>query len=92
MIGPDGKLYKCEKTLGFEDKAIGDVYTGKYYNKNEICYYDALPQNCFKCSLLPVCFGGCPYRRVMDKTGISCEYKLTQLKNSIETYLHCMNS
>lgn len=30
--------------------------------------------------------------RVMDKTGISCEYKLTQLKNSIETYLHCMNS
>ena len=92
VIGPDGKLYKCEKTLGFEDKAIGDVYTGKYYNKNEICYYDALPQNCFKCSLLPVCFGGCPYRRVMDKTGISCEYKLTQLKNSIETYLHCMNS
>lgn len=92
VIGPDGKLYKCEKTLGFEDKVIGDVYTGKYYNQNESCFYESLPQSCFKCSLLPVCFGGCPYRRTIDKTRIACEDKFTQLKNSIETYLQCMNS
>lgn len=92
VIGPDGKLYKCEKTLGFEDKAIGDVYTGKYYNNNEICFYDSLSQNCFTCSLLPVCFGGCPYRRVIDKKEISCEHKLLQLKNNIETYLQCMSN
>lgn len=82
------------KSGGLFNKTIEDciVLYHPEHQKNEICYYDALPQNCFKCSLLPVCFGGCPYRRVMDKTGISCEYKLTQLKNSIETYLHCMNS
>lgn len=60
-IGPNGELYKCEHDFGDENKIVGNVKDGLYYNK---FFYDFmsldLTNKCKKCKLLPICMGGCP--------------------------------
>lgn len=93
VIAPTGLLYKCEKALGLNGKEIGNVWDGKYYNSEELRFYNELPQKCqASCPLLPVCFGGCPYIRDTDLAPSNCDMKKTQLINNLRVYFDCMIS
>ncbi len=64
IVGPEGEIYKCWKDVGDKDKVIGNIVSGKMTNAplyyrymQESKWYNR--QECKKCSLLPVCDGGC---------------------------------
>lgn len=64
-IDSRGDIYICHKLLGLgTESSCGNVITG--IEKNEIySYYQNIEveQECDECVLLPVCGGGCKYRR-----------------------------
>lgn len=71
VIGPDGELYKCWNDVAQKDKVYGHI-SGKILNESLLYEYltGADPFDdpvCIKCKLLPVCAGGCPYTRLIDK-------------------------
>lgn len=88
VIGPKGELYKCEHLIGEEDKIIGDVFNGLYYNDLylEFLNNDFKP-DCRECILFPKCLGGCPIQRKQLKHVESCcitiEYLIACLKNEL---------
>ena len=71
LIGPRGEMYKCWNELGDESKVIGNVADNDFSNKELIRKY-MLAANCFedslckKCSILPICMGGCAYYRLKN--------------------------
>lgn len=65
VIDPEGKLYKCWDEIGRIESCVGNVFEGIRYNETFDFYmnYDILNGECEKCAFLPVCMGGCPYKR-----------------------------
>ena len=60
LIDHNGLLYRCEHQINDKKFAIGDVVNGYYYNTTDSCFLDySLPLRCRKCSVMPVCMGGC---------------------------------
>lgn len=71
VIGPEGEIYKCWNDVGKQERIVGDIW-GKVSNKRLLLQYlaGADPYDdaqCRECVLLPVCSGGCPYRRLMQQ-------------------------
>lgn len=72
VIGPRGELYKCWVDVGRDDRIIGNVGDKKLYNENLLANYMVNSnmyddERCKQCFFLPVCGGGCPYRRLKSK-------------------------
>ena len=92
VIGPEGEIYKCWNDVGRQDRIIGDVW-GKISNKKLLLQYligaDLYddPQ-CKECILLPVCSGGCPYKRIMWQAGEIDRKEVCPIMNlDIKTHL-----
>lgn len=92
VIGPEGEIYKCWNDVGRQDRIIGDVW-GKISNKKLLLHYligaDLYddPQ-CKECILLPVCSGGCPYKRIMWQAGEIDRKEVCPIMNlDIKTHL-----
>lgn len=72
LIDPEGDLYKC--WMSFQDKKykIGNVSSGTPFNSlmnaRYLCGSDYIfSPRCRECSVLPICEGGCPMRRYLNK-------------------------
>lgn len=71
VINSNGDLYKCWSDIGFVDRKIGNINDN--FSGNTSMYYDYMlydpteDEECKKCKLLPICMGGCPYQRVVNK-------------------------
>lgn len=80
IIGPDGYLYKCWNHLGIQDFIVGDIDTGFYYNKTykDFILDEKLDEKCYKCSILPLCYGGCTDKRLRENksTCLSLKYNV----------------
>ncbi|MCL2840316.1 MAG: SPASM domain-containing protein [Defluviitaleaceae bacterium] len=81
VIDASGFLYKCWVDIGNIDASIGNLLINS--NANDTLHlnymlHDATENSiCSDCNLLPVCMGGCPYRRVNDQDTCSTyKYKL----------------
>lgn len=93
LIGPEGELYRCQRTLSDKKNAIGDIYSGSFYRDEELSLLRTLPQECTApCNLLPACFGGCPNERRKGKSISYCELKKKQIEKDIITYVETMLS
>lgn len=76
VIGPTGEIYKCWEQVGDYNSIVG--YISNKSNANNtlfntyitkgLCFDDP---KCQQCSLLPICSGGCPRKRVDNLLGIS---------------------
>lgn len=86
----EGWLYKCWCDIGVADGRVGHL-TEKFLPSNNLYYeymlYDPTSSKvCGKCNLLPVCMGGCPFKRlkgVLDNC-TSYRYILDRcLKNAV---------
>ena len=71
VIGPSGELYRCWEDVGNPNRVYGNI-TGQITNPMLLMrYINASNQfkdsKCKDCLLLPVCSGGCPKYRMMNK-------------------------
>lgn len=87
LIDPEGLLYNCWNDIGNKERSVGSLfdderanYNLEYYNKF-LLYDPTVDPRCSDCKLLPVCMGGCPYRRIHG--GETC----TEKKYVIEEYI-----
>ncbi len=71
VIGPEGELYKCWNDVGNPGKIFGNIFDSITVPKNYYRYLSNLSvfdnEECRACVLLPVCNGGCPNERLMNK-------------------------
>lgn len=73
VIGPRGEIYLCWEHVGIKEKEIGSI-TGKAWTRPRLfntymlkgtSYSD---EKCRDCFLFPICFGGCPDKRIRNLT------------------------
>lgn len=89
VIGADGLMYKCWDDIGQKSRAIGNVLNGIQMNSS--VYYDYMlfdpfsDEKCSECKLLPVCMGGCPYRRSQGDSD-NCSIYKTLIKEYISYF------
>ena len=79
IIGPEGELYKCSKTIGDKDEIAGTIFKvdKNHPNFKKWSLDDRFSDiQCGKCSMVPICAGkGCPYDIIIKNKGkIQCEY------------------
>lgn len=92
VIDAEGDLYKCWVDVGKKDRAVGTVHGMKTINESLLADYLVGSSmyddpECQECSLLPVCDGGCTYRRMRrDKENVVTDL-CTPLKNNMERNL-----
>lgn len=63
VVGPIGELYKCWSNLGDNSKIVGTIFNdeielSKVYARYLLSGFEN-DEECLKCKMLPVCFGGC---------------------------------
>jgi uncharacterized protein len=82
LIAPDGLLFKCwaQASLGLEHSigSVFDIRVTPSQEKNLRRFLDWDPQTvetCRKCSVLPICMGGCPYQRLHGVPGSNCAWR-----------------
>lgn len=89
VIGADGLIYKCWDDIGQKNHAIGNILNGLQINR--AVYYDYMlfdpfsDKKCSSCKLLPVCMGGCPYRRSRGDSD-NCSIYKTLLKEYMDYF------
>ena len=73
VIGPEGQLYKCWEDVGKPEMVIGNIHEAEPVTNPELraqycvgtdAYRDS---DCLKCSVLPICSGGCANKRLRAK-------------------------
>ena len=77
VVAPDGKLYKCWHDLSFPEMSIGSIssfpsFPNEHQVMTQVKYILSNPfrkDECLKCSVLPICMGGCP----SITTNLSCQ-------------------
>ena len=85
VIDPEGYLYKCWNEVGNVSGAVGNILeeeyditsykNGLWLKRNPI-----FDDECSKCSLLPVCMGGCPHNDMI----LGKKYTCDSIKYNIE--------
>lgn len=88
VIGPDAQIYKC--LLMIEETAFKVCDIDEYYQSFSLIDYvqTSIPQDCFGCKYLPMCFGGCKltaFRKYKDKNKHVCNR--AYLDKYMESYL-----
>ena len=73
VVLPDGEIHKCWETVGSEDESCGNISDLRsmrvHPNYLKWTAFDPFDrEDCLKCSILPVCMGGCP-RQAMESGG-----------------------
>ena len=87
-IGPLGEIYKCEHDFGLKDRVIGDVQNGLYFNKAMLDFIDQpINEKCKACKLFPVCLGGCPHSRFLNKNHYNCEFTIDNIIKNMREYI-----
>lgn len=100
-IDPEGYLYKCWEIIGDQKYAIGKlsvdggIETVDWTILNRYLYgSDPLDDKiCTKCPYLPICFGGCPHKRIENEY-IGKRYDIcTHLKGTLKEFvkIHLMS-
>ncbi len=95
VVGPEGELYKCWANLGQSTKIVGHLQASKPWNMPLLAAWlegqNALNDSrCAKCSILPLCDGGCSYLRLkqyLANQNINCcGYLKSHLKELLKEY------
>lgn len=66
-INYDGKMYVCPSTCGISEFYIDNIYN---YNNEEKKISRTIREECFKCTLYPLCMGGCDIVNTIDRNVI----------------------
>ncbi len=88
VIGPRGELYKCEHHVGRRNLEVGSIEGGDNLTRIkehlELCDQVANKDKCKRCSIFPVCLGGCPNSQREATQNFDCEsYKECVIRNAV---------
>ena len=74
LIDSDGTIKKCYDLVGRENESVGDVENYREDDKRVLLWelFDPLSEECKNCKYLPVCGGGCPYKKMKEGKNV-CE-------------------
>ena len=84
-ITPDGEIYKCIEHVGNKSRSIGNIVQESIsLGKLSSCFFKnnhLENSDCIDCPVLPICGGGCPLDREVDKDAnkMSCSFYKTHL-------------
>jgi uncharacterized protein len=71
IIDPEGNLFKCWADFGFEERRIGNIELGinnwKFVSEYTVDSDKFVDEKCLKCSIFPICDGGCNRFRIDHK-------------------------
>ncbi len=85
VIDPDGLLYPCWDFVGMKEHNTGNVKDGELMNKEKIKWLElAIPIKCEGCILLPLCLGGCPSKRLVNKDKKTCSNAILNYKENLK--------
>ena len=94
VVAPNGKLTKCLETVGDPSYEFGELTKDGIRLTNEAVLnrylYGADPmedEECKACSLLPICFGGCPHKRLENKYNNATFNVCSSFKGNLSSYL-----
>lgn len=85
VIDSNGNLHKCEHYIGNDNVSIGNVKDGSYYSINEKKFLDYTAK-CERCSVYPICHGGCMQKTIDKNIKMDCENFKLDLKNKLYWY------
>lgn len=100
LVDPEGFLYKCWTDTGNKEMSIGNILNMNNINIDLLAQYlvGADPFDsfqCQKCSLLPLCGGGCPHARIMNsffgKKNSMCHMAKGHLVELVDAYYEILN-
>ncbi len=88
VINADGEIYKCWDDIGKKDISVGNINNPDEikFNKSYMDYlmYDpTYDSECKECKFLPICLGGCPFKRIFNPS-TRCAYSMKTLKAYLE--------
>jgi uncharacterized protein len=91
IIDPEGFLFKCWADFGLENRKIGHVSSGitnwKFVSEYMVNSDKFVDEKCFKCSIFPICEGGCNRFRI-DKNYLNIPYNVCPIdENGLANYL-----
>ncbi|MDE6330258.1 MAG: SPASM domain-containing protein [Muribaculaceae bacterium] len=93
VIGPDGELYKCWEEVGRNECIVGNIKESTYNRGLMLRYTAGIDQlddsQCIECRLLPICDGGCPRVRLLNKYEGRHLETCHLLKDGMEDLLYC---
>lgn len=93
VIGPDGELYKCWEEVGRSECVVGNLTESSYNRELMLKYTTGIDQlddpHCVDCGLLPICDGGCPRVRMLNKYEGRHLETCHLLKDGMEDLLYC---
>ena len=98
VVEPDGKLQKCWVPVGKEQESIGNIRDGivSYSRLNKWIGYSPLHDaECRECNVLPLCYGNCVYRTLLNPETKHCgiwKYRLSDVLNDIDKYYPIRNT
>lgn len=92
VIGPKGEVYKCWLEIGKPERVIGNIANPMQFDLIKMSKYTCLAdyvfdQKCRQCFFMPICSGGCPLARIMNKTEDRKIETCHMVKDYLEQYL-----
>ncbi|MCL2289169.1 MAG: SPASM domain-containing protein [Bacteroidetes bacterium] len=79
VIDSEGMIYKCWCDIGQENRAIGNVLKEIVPASDLLLKYmlfdPTTSETCGDCNVLPICMGGCPYKRVVGSSDNCTNHK-----------------
>lgn len=87
VVDPEGYLYKCWNEVGNVQNAVGNIADGLFdvtghKNGTWLRRNPIENERCSKCSLLPICMGGCPHNDMVLNNDNVCDlikYNITDI-------------
>lgn len=72
VIGPEGEVYKCWLVIGMPEYVIGNIAEPEKFDLIKLAKYTCsadyiFDNKCRECYFIPVCSGGCPLARILNK-------------------------
>ncbi len=86
VIDNKGIIYRCTHFHGSDNYAVGNVKIGLTHTDYDNIFIDNdIPSRCLKCSVLPICMGGCIMQREIYHMQFDCDNIITEVKKSVQS-------
>ena len=93
VIDAEGWIYKCWCDLGVPERRVGSILEDFKSSNDLLLKYmlfdPTTSEPCMDCDVLPLCMGGCPYKRMMGNVDNCSNYKFILdkcLKNAASAF------
>jgi len=90
VVDPQGNLYKCWDLIGVESETVGTIGEGVRLDDNLLKWmlWDSFEnEKCLNCSILPMCFRGCPRQDVVKDDVVNKRDHCSPIKYDVPGYV-----